>query len=172
MSEEQQLLEYIKDNFYTDIIEREGIFVWKVRRRGIRFGREAGTLRCQGYKDIQINGKSYGAHRLVWLWIYKKFPDNQIDHIDGDEANNHISNLRDVTHRENARNKRIPRNNKSGVIGVSWYRHTQRWRVQINTSTQKKKTIGYFKSKSEAIRARKEAELEFGYHQNHGRVSA
>ena len=171
MSEEQQLLEYIKDNFYTDIIEREGRFVWKVRRRGIRFGREAGTLNDKGYKQIQIKGNIYRSHRLVWLWVYNKFPNNQIDHIDGDRTNNHISNLRDVTNRENSKNRRIPRNNKSGVIGVSWCRYTQRWKVHINTSTGQNKTMGRFESKSEAIRARKEAEFEFGYHQNHGRVS-
>jgi hypothetical protein len=60
--------------------------------------------------------------------------------------------------------------NKSGVMGVFWYARKSKWLAYIN-SEGRRKHIGYFDTKSDAIAARKEAEREMGFHRNHGRAA-
>ncbi len=128
-------------------------------------GKVAGSAKKQwrtSYILIRINSKTYRAHRLAWLHHQGEFPKNQIDHIDGNGLNNKINNLRDVTHGENMRNKRLQLNNTSGVKGVYWRKLKQKWQADICISG-KRNHLGYFKNKEDAAAARKEAELKHGY---------
>jgi len=36
-------------------------------------------------------------HRLAWFLYYGKFPNETVDHIDGDPSNNRIANLQDIS---------------------------------------------------------------------------
>lgn len=54
-----------------------------------------------------------------------------IDHVDGDQLNNRISNLRAATHGNNQQNTGRQRNNKSGHKGVSWSRTHKSWQACI-----------------------------------------
>ena len=93
-------------------------------------GSEAGTRRKDGYLLVGIGGKKYLAHRLIWMMVYGKFPDGQIDHIDGDPTNNRLSNLRDVAPEINSQNQRRARGTTaSGFLGVSKMR--DKWRATI-----------------------------------------
>jgi len=55
-----------------------------------------------GYLRVTIDDKAVGVHTLV-AKAFIPNPDNkpEVDHIDGDKKNNHVDNLRWVTHREN-----------------------------------------------------------------------
>lgn len=77
-----------------------GIFTWIKRNQNI-----AGTLNGSNYLVIRVSGKSYYAHRLVWLYITGRFPINLIDHINGDRSDNKLNNLREATYQENALNR-------------------------------------------------------------------
>ena len=55
-----------------------------------------GTIDEHGYMQISVKHKVYRAHRLAWLWVYGKFPEKIIDHINGNKLDNRICNLRDV----------------------------------------------------------------------------
>ena len=144
-----------------------GIFTWKVSRGTAREGNIAGYKTNNGYIAIKISGIFYKAHRLAWLYIHGKFPDYEVDHLDGVKDNNRILNLRSVTHSVNGKNQRKPVNNTSGIIGVVWYKTSNKWRAQIKVEG-KQIHIGYFSDIADAAKARKKTEEKYFFHENHG----
>lgn len=66
------------------------------------------------------------AHRLVWLWHYGSWPNGELDHINGNKADNRLENLRDVSHGENLSNqRRAQTSSKNGFArsnGKQWPR--------------------------------------------------
>lgn len=134
-------------------------------------GRPALTANRTGYRAGQILKKSYIAHRVIWAMYTGAWPVGQIDHINGIRTDNRIVNLRDVSRQDNYRNASISKNNTSGALGVSWDARSGKWRAQI-TVDHKKKYLGTFSSKSEAVLVRKAAEAGYGFHPNHGRSSS
>ena len=130
-----------------------------------------GTLHSSGYLFAGIRYKVYKVHRIGWLMHYGEWPKNELDHIDGDRANNRISNLRDVSRLENTRNMAKPINNTSGVVGVNWDKVRGKWIAKIGHNDQTV-YLGGFGTLEEAAQRRKDAERELGYHANHGRNPA
>lgn len=140
---------------------------WRVGRRNA--GQLVGSvLPGRGYRRVDFNGRSYFVHRVIWLWVYGEWPNGYIDHIDGDTSNNKLSNLRVVTTQENGQNRKLGKNNKSGVVGVDWSARKRKWCARIKVGEQRK-YIGYFDDINAAAAARKNAERVYGYHENHGR---
>lgn len=83
-------------------------------------GKIAGTPHSSGYIAIGINGKSYKAHRLAWLYVFGEWPTGEIDHINCIKDDNRIANLRVSTRAQNMQNRVAARlDNKLGVLGVS-----------------------------------------------------
>ena len=119
------------------------------------------------YRGIQYKGKQYHAHRLAYLYMTKTWPDEDIDHIDGDGTNNKWSNIRAVTKSENQKNRRLNINSKSGVAGVSFYTPNGKWRAAVSING-KSKHLGYFDTIEEAKEVRKNSAKVNGYHVNHG----
>lgn len=154
-----------------DYDEFTGVFTWKVSKGNrVKVGEEAGCVSVfcgKSYRLIRINGKLYLAHRLAWLLLHGEFPAEQIDHIDGNGLTNKAENLRAVSHAENGKNQRKYKTNTSGVTGVYWHKDCSKWYAQICING-KEIYLGYFVDKNEAIKARKAAEMKFGYHGNHG----
>lgn len=110
------------------------------------------------YVNLCKNGKykSFKTHRLV-AEAFIENPDDKvcIDHINNDKLNNNVTNLRWATHSENCRNSSKRSNNTSGTTGVYFHKQNNKWMAYIMING-KNKTIGYFKTKEEAIQARKE----------------
>ena len=119
------------------------------------------------YISVSIDGKSFPAHRLIWMMVYGYWP-NEIDHINGNKQDNRLCNLRNVTALENRRNKCIQKNSTSGVTGVYWNKWDKKWAARI-TVKRKFGHLGYFSNKEDAIAARKVAEVNHRFHENHGR---
>lgn len=107
-------------------------------------------------------------HRLIWFYMTGEWPDI-IDHINGNRSDNRWCNLRNVTQFENMKNRKICSNNTSGCMGVIWHKRARKWEASIRVNS-KRKSLGYFDAKEEAIMIRKAAEIEYGYHENHGRI--
>jgi len=145
-----------------------GIFIWKVQlsSRGI-IGSEVTTKHLEGYTTIQIDGKQYLAHRLAWFYVHGYFPDF-IDHINHVRDDNRLVNLREVTRTENQQNLSIRCDNVSGVCGVSWDKARNRWTARIKVD-DKYMYLGRFAEFSDAVNARKNAEVLYGFHDNHGK---
>jgi hypothetical protein len=58
-----------------------GIFTWKERISiRIMVGWVAGEIDSHGHRRIGIEGTRYAAHRLAWLYVHGKWPDDEIDH--------------------------------------------------------------------------------------------
>ena len=144
-----------------------GEFSWLVAKGGNRIGDQAGSVNDQGYLCIRILRKIYRAQRLAWLYFYGKYPIGVVDHIDGNRLNNKISNLREVTKSVNQKNLGRNKRNKSGITGVMWHKVLRKWHVQIQ-SEGKRIHIGYYENLEDAICSRKEANLKYGFHENHG----
>lgn len=92
---------------------------------------------------------------MSWLIMGKFY-----DHEDRNPFNNRKYNLRPSNAEENARNRSIPSNNTSGIIGVHWASRDMEWVAQIGVKG-KNIRIGGFPDKKSAIKARLQAELKY-----------
>ncbi|UIU26965.1 HNH endonuclease [Escherichia phage vB_EcoS_SA80RD] len=158
---------------WNEIFEyKDGVLYWKHNRRGgrgIKIGDSAGSRLQTGYTQIVFEGEHYLRHHIVWLMHGRCIPKGmEIDHIDHDRQNDRIENLRLVTASENSRNKSKPMTNKSGVVGITWHKRDLRWQAHIKIDG-KKLYLGYFDNFNDAVKARKEAELLYNFHENHGK---
>lgn len=99
---------------------KDGKVLWvKHPRRSTANGTEAGNVRQDGYRKLKFQGKQYLVHRVAWLLHHGSWPTGDIDHIDGNPANNKLSNLRDVPHSVNLQNRKSATSkNKTGFLGV------------------------------------------------------
>lgn len=132
-----------------------GDFIWLIKKGyKIKIGETAGSKNPKGYVIIGIDGEQYRAHRLAWLYVYGKFPDDQIDHINGIKFDNRICNLRDVTNQVNAQNMKRATKIKSSTDYLGVYKTTniKPWRAQIDVD-KKTRHIGYYKTPEEANEA-------------------
>ena len=135
-----ELLSYDKEN---------GKIYQKKNRPKIAVGSEAGTVTPFGYRYVQLFGRKYPIHHLVWLFETKSFPKKFLDHKDGNRLNNKFSNLREVTKKQNNENRGKQKNNKTGFKGVSLNAKLQKYVAQIqhNGNTV---YLGVFKTPEEA----------------------
>lgn len=130
-----------------------GLFRWNVRRSGVRFQSVAGSKQKLGYIYINLDGAKYGAHRLAVLYMTGKFPDEDVDHINCDRADNRWCNLRAVTRRVNNQNRRVlRRDNATGFQGVSQTSDGLKWRARVMVDG-KEVHVGRFMTKEQASEA-------------------
>jgi hypothetical protein len=134
-----------------------GVFTRLVRTANcICVGDIAGSINGEGYLHIMIAGKRYKAHRLAWLYMTGDWPKDQIDHIDGEKANNRFPNLREATHGQNQSNTPVQQNNTSGYKGVSRVKGKRPWMARIMVAG-KSIYLGIFETKELAHAAYREA---------------
>jgi len=145
-----------------------GIFTRRTNNNGYKVGDVVGGLATAGYLTTVVKGKVYRLHRLAWLYEYGTNPNDEIDHINHIRNDNRINNLRSVTKQENMKNKSKHKNNTSGVTGVSWSSSNSKWLALIYVD-KKRIPLGYFVQFHEAVNARKNAEVLYGFHENHGK---
>ncbi len=112
-------------------------------------GKSAGTRTHEGYIQISVNDRRYRAHRLAWLHFHGEWPDGEIDHIDGDRANNRIANLRLATRSQQTANARRRKTNTTGYKGVSFSRLDGCYRAYIKHEGRSQ-CLGKFDTPEEA----------------------
>jgi len=145
-----------------------GLFTWLERRSGVKHGSTAGCIEQGRYCLIRLDGLKHYAHRLAWFYTHGTWPESQIDHVNGDKLDNRIGNLRQATPLENSQNQPVSSRNTSGHIGVVWHKPSGKWIAQIKVRGRCH-SLGYYYKKEDAVRVRQKAEIEFGFHENHGR---
>lgn len=153
-------IEYLTDAFVY--CEEDGALRWKHDRRSgmehriihAKAGEEAGFVRVVdgiSYRHINLSGKHFAAHRIVWAMCHKRWPSGVIDHIDGNGLNNRIANLRECTNGQNMRNRKLNCNTKSGFKGVHLFTDGV-WRARVSLDG-KKHSLGLFKTAKDAATA-------------------
>lgn len=148
-----------------------GLLTWNVREgqnnyNAIYAGKPA--LNClteKGYLKGTLLGKTVRAHKVIWKWLYGSEP-AQIDHDNGIRNDNRKVNLNAATTKTNPLNQKMPVTNTSGHIGVRCRKG--RWIAFINHK-RRQIPLGCFDSLEEAKAARRQGEIDYGYHPNHGR---
>lgn len=154
----------VRDLF--DYERQTGRLIWRQNKWPARAGNPAGAVSKDGYVIVGVDMRTYPAHRLIWLHVHGEWPKQQIDHIDGDRANNRLENLRDVNASMNMQNLRnSKRRNKScGLMGVSFSKNAGRWMAAIKIGS-KNKYLGYFDTpeKAHAVYLAKKREVHEGF---------
>lgn len=153
---QEQLKEILHYDFNT------GVFSWRVATRNgqVPAGSVAGTTKTNGYVRIEINGRTYAAHRLAWLYMTGSWPPKIIDHIDNVRGNNRFANLRLASPSSNMWNRRKSKSNTSGIKGVTWSKKSQRWQAAIRVN-YKSIHLGLFEAKEDALEAVKTARIKY-----------
>lgn len=136
---------------------KTGVFTWRDVTRNVKEGTVAGWATTKGYVAIQVNGTSYLAHRLAWLYVTGSWPVSEIDHKNRVRNANMFNNLRPATHMQNSTNRAL---SVSGTPGVVWYKPLEKWRALIRVG-KKKVHLGYFICLEKAIAARRSAEITY-----------
>lgn len=125
-----------------------GIFIWLVSQGTRVKGSRAGTThRDDGYCYIALNRVKYRATRLAWLYVHGRWPKEHIDHINGNTSDDRLVNLREATRSQNLGNRKLNKNNASGLKGVSKYK--SRYMANINKDGVRY-YLGLFDSPEEA----------------------
>lgn len=147
----------------------DGKLFWKTSRGGrVIPGSLAGHATKRGYVKIRCGCSFYLRHRIVWEMHNGPIPEGmQIDHINHVPGDDRIENLRLVTSALNNRNVTKSKLNKSGVTGVCYHKRNKRWIAYINTQVGQVR-LGSFINFQDAVNARKNAEIVYEYHENHG----
>lgn len=161
----------MEQEIWKDIEGYEGLYkissfgnVFSVKRNKIMLFKTSGH---KGYKNIQLNinkqRKFFGISRLVAQHFIPN-PENKklVDHIDRNPSNNHISNLRWATYKENLGNQLSRKGSASKYKGVCFHKEKRKWISMIGVN-KKRIFLGYFHCEKEAALAyNKKAKEIFG----------
>lgn len=138
-----------------------GVFTRRVRTSNrVKVGDRVGTYSASdGYLRAHIGNRLYLMHRLAWLYVNGGWPAKNLDHANGDRQDNRIANLREAMHRENGQNVVAHRDNKSGLLGVTWHRQANGWNARICVDG-KQRSLGIFQTAEAAHAAYLKAKAE------------
>lgn len=127
-----------------------GVFVWKVHKGGgaPSNGDPAGSRMSSGQINLGIDGTRYLAHRIAWLHYYGVWPTKIIDHINGDNSDNRIANLREASHVVNGLNAKRKKNATTKYCGVDFHKRRQQWRSRLSGNH-----LGWFPNEEQAYAA-------------------
>lgn len=146
-----------------------GFLYWKIRKETshqiasfnkTKAGKRAGYLR-KNRETIPF--KHYGeiqSSRIAWALYHGEWSKKEIDHINGNSADNRIVNLREATRSQNAINRSKQSNNRSGYKGVWKRKNLNSWVAQICVN-KKNIRIGSFDSPEKAYAAYVEAAKKY-----------
>jgi len=150
---------------------KNGKLVWKERPGNTRFNtRYAGkevfaATSNQGYHRLHCGKTGYQYHIVLWMLHFGEVPTAEIDHINGNPADNRIENLREVTRSMNSRNMALRIDNTTGAVGVC--RKGSRWASTICTNGDRQ-WLGTFPTRELAIAARMAVHADLGFTARHG----
>lgn len=147
-----------------------GWLTWisKHHSKRILLGARAGSdVPSTGYRSINLFGRSYAEHILIWFMQTGEWPTGQIDHENHQRNDNRWANLKEVTFIENMRNRTAKRDSITGHQGIWFNKRRNRYVAEI-AMNGKKVYQQSFTSATEAKVERNKKLIELGFHENHG----
>lgn len=124
--------------------------------------KEAFLVEGSNGKSGTLLYKNLYAHRVIWAMVYDEWPKFEIDHINRNNKDNRLSNLREATSQQNKMNRAGHKGATSKVAGVSFCKRTEKW-VAMICKDRKQQFLGRYNTEEEAIAVRRKAEkYKFG----------
>lgn len=110
-----------------------GVFTRRIRTSNrVKVGEVMGCSEPKhGYLLGRLHNHLYLMHRLAWMYVYGKFPDDLIDHVNGVPWDNRITNLREASRGGNSQNLIKHKDNSSGYLGVYWSKAANKYVARI-----------------------------------------
>lgn len=150
-----------------DVDLERGLVFWKnvsIHHKRLN-GREAGSSRFNGknYWVIKVDKMAYRRAQIILAVSTGRWPDQCVDHINGDSLDDRAANLRHASVAQNALNHKTRRKSADTAMGV---RKTSNGRYQARIAFMKKQiALGVFDTEHQASlayqAARKELFREF-----------
>lgn len=157
-------------NEYLSYDPSVGTLTWIKRpSKKVHTGSRAGTHLKSGYRSINLFGRSYQEHHLIWFIYYGEWV-QEIDHINHNKSDNSIDNLRSVTHQENSKNMKKLSNTITGEQGIYHDKRSDRYIATIRSKGKVVFSKSCTPDKVDDLIKEREAKLiELGFHNNHGK---
>ena len=151
MSEESKVMTV---NGFDVTCRIDGSVAWKRGGRShCSTHRTFGSRGKWGYMIVNVNRKRLSVHRLIARAFLPDYSEElEVDHINGNKADNHPDNLRMVSRGQNMQAYLKNREGR-GYRGVSWCNRRGTWRAQVCQSGESTDGIG-FHTEASAARAR------------------
>lgn len=118
---------------------RDGSLYYNSSGKGRKLFRPVGCKSHSGRKTYNTKGQTTGVHRIIFKMFYGTEP-AIIDHINGNNLDNRIENLRAATTETNGYNRKLNTTNKLGIKNVCYKASEQIYRVTISIN-QKQREI-------------------------------
>ena len=136
-----------------------GVLTW-TDRHSIRIphaGAVAGTIDRFGYVLISVKYRRIRGHTLAWVIQTGRYPEKEIDHINGIRSDNRWANLREADRCKNMQNLQgARRDNQTGLLGVTPHSGGKYFTAEIRAN-RKRHYLGCFDTPEQAHAAYMEA---------------
>ena len=110
---------------------RDGALYWKSDvARNVKAGDRVGKNRTNFRLRVHYQNKVYSGNRIIFAMNHGFYPE-VVDHINGDECDDRIENLRAADMTTNAQNRKRNTQNTSGAKNVGFKTARNRWRVTV-----------------------------------------
>lgn len=149
-------LSYLKTRLHVDVDAGRVYWIDATKHHANLVGHEAGSARAttrgdKRYWYVKVDSVALKRSHIVFLFATGKWPDLQIDHINGDSLDDRSLNLREVTPTQNAWNHKRRRKKAATPMGV---RQMASGRYQARIACDKKQiVIGTFDTPHQAAQA-------------------
>lgn len=144
---------------------KDGFLYRKISPKKAFIGRKATSLhkyKSGDRRTTSILNRSYLSSRLIFLW-HKGYMPEFVDHINNNQLDDHIENLREATRNQNNANVTSHKNCTSKYLGVYLKKRKNRkdrWVAQIKTQG-KQIELGRFKEEGQAAICYNKAALQY-----------
>lgn len=155
--------EMLKENLHYD--KKTGDFRWVKAKSGRMMKYSAGSLNSVNNRVIFFNGLAFTASRLAFLYVNGSFPEGVVRHKNGKNIDNRWKNLEEIDIKDVLKSRCLDRRNTSGYTGVYFIKDSDKIRASI-TVEGKRIELGVFESLKTAVKARKNAERQYGCRTN------